>query len=413
MSQSFSIRTVVAVAVLMGLAWMPAPAWSQHGHGGGHGGFGGHGVGGHGGGGHGFGGHYGGGHHGGGHYGGGHYGGGHGYGIHGGLHGYSHSGYGHHVYDHDNGLGHGGHAFGLHGYGHGDYLHGYGFHEYYPHSFYSHYPYYYDSYPYYGWYQSFGVSLYPWYGFYGVSDRDESVLVTRRPISAADVYEDEDQSLTAPDVRSTASRSTVTAQGREFQRRAEAAFRTGRFDEALRQANHALVEMPRDGKLLLFVSQSLFATGDYRGSAAAIHQAATLLDKDDWGHVVKSWRNYYRGSAYKDAMEKLHAYVKKHPETAYAHFLRGYHFGFLGNKEYARKELTKVINLEGRDRLAVELLKMFGGEPPSDAVDSGGKTNGPVTSPGENADEIQSDDHDHEHDDHDAAHNNDEEIEEA
>lgn len=70
-----------------------------------------------------------------------------------------------------------------------------------------------------------------------------------------------------------------------------------------------------------------------------------------------------------DYGHKLDEYVKKNPDTAYTHFLRGYHFGFLGKNEYARKELARAIELESRDTLAVELLNLFGGEPTSDATD--------------------------------------------
>jgi len=153
-----------------------------------------------------------------------------------------------------------------------------------------------------------------------------------------------------------------TAKGVEYQRRAEAAFHMGRYDEAIRLASHALVEMPNHGRLLLFISQGLFAVGNYRAAAGAIHQAATVLSGDELGYVVKNYRNYYRGRDYVVQMDRLLAYAKEHPEAAYAHFLIGYQHGFLGHEVYARRELAKAAELEGRDRLAAELLKTFGGD---------------------------------------------------
>lgn len=348
MSRVISIRGLFGTTVVLAVLIFASPAWSQHGHGRGHGhgGFGGHGYGGH--------------HN---------YGDGHGYGVHGGLHGHAHYGYGHYGYGHDYGHHYGRHAHGRYDYGHRDYLHGYRHHDYYPHSLYHHYPHYYDSYPYYDWYPSFSFSLYPWYGFYGVEAYEGDAIVSRRPVLTHE-HANHDHSSVTTDDRSEPPRSTVTAQGLAYQRRAESAFRSGRFDEALRLANHALVEMPRNGKLLLFVSQSLFATGDYRGAAAAIHQASTMLDKADWGYVVKCWRDYYRGSAYREVMDKLNKFVKENPDTAYARFLRAYHFGFLGQEEFARKEMAKAIELEGRDQLAIELLAMFGGQPLEGASDT-------------------------------------------
>lgn len=393
MSRVLSIRALLGATFAIAALIFASPAWSQHGHAGGHGngGFGGHGYGGHHSGSHGVGGHgYG-----------GHYGGGHGYGVHGGLHGYSHYGYGHYGYDyghgyagHDYGRGHG-----LHDYGYGRYLHGYGHHEYYPHSLFHHYPYY-DSYPYYGWYPSYSVSLYSWYSFYGALDYQGDAIVSRRPM-LTDEHADHDHSSVTTDDRNEPPRSTVTAHGLAYQRRAESAFRGGRFAEALRLANHALVEMPRNGKLLLFVSQILFATGDYRGAAAAIHQASTMLNKADWGYVVKNWRDYYRGSAYREAMDKLNTYVKENPDVAYARFLRAYHFGFLGQVEFARKEMTKAIELESRDQLAIELLAMFGGQPLEDASDTASAERASEADPIEEERESKSE---HDHDAHEHGH---------
>lgn len=49
--------------------------------------------------------------------------------------------------------------------------------------------------------------------------------------------------------------------------------------------------------------------------------------------------------------------------------------------KYARKQLTKAIELEPRDRLAVELLKRFGGKPPEGASDAATEKAPPVNPP--------------------------------
>ncbi|REJ65746.1 MAG: tetratricopeptide repeat protein [Planctomycetota bacterium] len=356
MPRLISKRLVFGVAVTL-VAMLPATAWSQHGHGAGHG-FGGHGFGGHG-----YGGHH--------NYGGGH----HGYGVHGGLHGYAHYGYRHYGYGHDYS-----HRYRLHDYRHGGYLHSYDHHDYYPHSLYHFYPYFYDD------YRSYDLSSYPWYGLYGGADYLDRVVVNRSVIGG--------------------NQGRHTAQGKLYQQRAELAFRAGRYNEAVRLANHAIVEMPRDGKLLLFLSQSLFATGDYRGAAAAVHQASTMLDESDWGYVVKNWRNYYRGAAYREAMDKLNTFVKENPDAAYARFLRAYHFGFLGQEEFARKEMANAIELESRDQLAMELLSRFGGKPAvesSDAADVD-RTGGASPIEEERNGEAEHDHGAHNHDAHEHGH---------
>jgi len=161
-----------------------------------------------------------------------------------------------------------------------------------------------------------------------------------------------------------AAKPVTSSEGLGYQRRAEEAFRASDFQGAARMANHALVDMPRDGKLLLFTAQSLFAVGDYRNAASAIHQAVELLDSQQWGYVVENYAQYYRGRAFVEQMDRLNEYLKKNPEAGYAHFLRGYQHGFLGNQQSALRDLNKALELESRDKLAAQLIERFGGEPP-------------------------------------------------
>ena len=372
----------IGVAVFLWAASVGAPGWAQHG-GGGHGG-GGHGGGGHAGGGHARGGHGSYGHSGGGHSGGAsHYGGGHSGGA-----------------SHYGGLGH--HGYGVHGYG--DYGHDYS---------YSHY----DSPAY------FSLSYEPRYGSYGYAYDDG--------LPRYDVAYGSDSSLPyvsatlaqgcaprgscggagpvgpPPPSSGRSSRSVAggkTAQlGPGYQRGAEEAFRAGRYDQALRLANHALVETPRDGKLHLFASQILLATEDYQGAATAIHQGASLLKPKDWGYVVENFRKYYRGRDYVKQMDRLTKFIKANPEAAHARFLRGYHYGYLGYKEAAHRELAKAVELEGRDKLAARLLKMFAVQmpPDPDGPEAGDIPIGPgddAGTPEDAGDEPHHDEHnDHQH----------------
>ncbi len=123
--------------------------------------------------------------------------------------------------------------------------------------------------------------------------------------------------------------------------------------------------MPRHGKLLLFTAQTLFAVGDYRSAAAAIHQATSQLGSEQWGYVVENARQYYRGHAFVDQMDRLNEYIKKNPNAGYAYFLRGYQHGFLGHHQTAVRDLNKAVELESRDKLASRLIEHFGGTPPA------------------------------------------------
>ncbi len=321
-----STRRAIAIGSFIATAFFTLPSFAQH-HGGyaGHGRSGHYGLGGHG---SGLGGH---GSFGGQHAYSGHYGGSHGYGVHGGFNAYARHDYGNHGSLHD----YGSYGYGLGIGGHHDNLS---------------YRYSYDlSYP--------RLASDTWYGCYSPAGGGNRVIVNRprldvrvtSPLSGSPEYAEKSP--------------TDASQGLQYQRRAIAAFREGRYEEAVRLANHALIETPRDGKLMLVLSHSFFATGDYRAAAGAIHRAASLLDKQDWGYVVKNFRDYYRGRQYVARMERLNSFIKTNPKAAYARFLRGYHYGFLGHHEFARQELAKTLDLEDRDQLAAELLTAFGGQP--------------------------------------------------
>ncbi|MCH8839523.1 MAG: tetratricopeptide repeat protein [Planctomycetes bacterium] len=221
------------------------------------------------------------------------------------------------------------------------------------------------------WFPHFSFYISPWYGGYGYSSYSPvyysgsyySGYHTDERASASPTYVVA-QAEPSP-TQQVAARPVTTPEGEAFQRKAESAFRAGDFERAARLANHALVEMPRHGKLLLFTAQTLFAVGDYRSAAAAIHQAASQLDSEQWGHVVENARQYYRGHAFVDQMDRLNEYIKKNPDADYAYFLRGYQHGFLGHHQTAVRDLNKAVELESRDKLAALLIERFGGTPPA------------------------------------------------
>ena len=150
-----------------------------------------------------------------------------------------------------------------------------------------------------------------------------------------------------------------------YQAQAEQAFREHRYEDAARNVDHAIVEDGQNGKLYLFASQVLFALGDYQASAAALQQGAGLLDRSEWGFIVQNYTRIYRGDDYVTQMARLVDFIDENPDTAFAHFLRGYHYVYLGHTDAARKQLTKAVELEPRDQLAAELLKSVGGTVPA------------------------------------------------
>jgi len=220
------------------------------------------------------------------------------------------------------------------------------------------------SYGYSPWYGGYGYS--PWYS-YGVPIYDG--YADGGYIDSGSAYYSPQGSPQGAQVAET-SRGGDSAEGTRFLRRAEEAFRNGRYDEAVRLVNHAAVESPGNGRLFLFMGQALFAIGQYGPAAGAIHQGMALLDPSDWGSVVRNFRNYYgNANDYTDQLRKLERFVGDKPDAVYAHFLVGYQYGYLGYPDHARNELNKAVALESRDELAGKLLEQFGGEAPRVARD--------------------------------------------
>jgi len=240
--------------------------------------------------------------------------------------------------------------------------------------------------PFYGFYGRPWYSYYgPWHGFYGPAygyyGPWSGSYAYGWPYYYGDTmysssYFDPEaaQPEAAPVEEPDRREATTTPEGLDFQRRAEEAFRQGRYDQAVRLANHAAVEMPNNGRLFLFMSQALFAVGDYGAAAGAAHQGMAMSDSKSWGTMVENFRQYYgNANDYTDQLRRLEKFAKEHPDAPYARFLLGYHYGFLGHEKEARAELAEAVKLEERDELAGRLLAHFGGEAPRPK--SGGGSN--------------------------------------
>jgi hypothetical protein len=224
--------------------------------------------------------------------------------------------------------------------------------------------YYYDE-PYYG---------VPYYMPYAVPVPVPYVVetdVVETDVVETDVVETDVVEPTAPVSVTVQNGAVIPAVGAaaEFQLQAEQAFQQQRYEDAARLSNHAIVEDSQNGKLHLFASQAFFALGDYPSAAAAVQQSASLLDSSEWGFVVENYQEFYRSDDYVTQMAELDKYIEENPKASYAYFLRGYHFLFLGHKEAAQDNLAKAVELESRDVLAAELLKMAGGQVPNAALE--------------------------------------------
>lgn len=227
---------------------------------------------------------------------------------------------------------------------------GFGHHYDFGHGYFGHYGY---GYGYGHHYSPFYLGLYygPGYGYSGdyyVGSYGYAPSVSRSYDSAS-LYAD------------PRARQTTAEAGSDWQRRAEASFRSHHYEDAIRYADRAVAEMPRNGKLFLFLSQAHLAVGDYRAAAGAARQGLSLLDPRNWGWMVENFRGFYHDADYVGQMRRLEGYLEDSPRSGDARFLAGYHWSFLGYPAEARRDLSIALEVDPRDEMATRLLERFGG----------------------------------------------------
>lgn len=327
---------VVAAFAIISIAMMiPAPAFARGGHVGGGtvgargGRFGGPGF-------------NGAGHYGAGHYGAGHYGawGHRGYAPYrGGYHNWGYRSWGYPYYGYGwgypyygfapgfaVGVGIGSGAFG--GYGYGGYGYGWGY-----------------GYPAYGYYDYYASA--PATAVYGPSPPPPS---TPGP--------DENATLAPPAANRPHGEQSASAQ--EFTDRGEAAFKKGDYQSAVYAWRHAVVDDPQNAVNTLMLAQALLATAQYEEAAGATQAAMRLMLKEDWGTVVRHYRELYgRAEDYSDQLRALERAIKEKPGNPALRFLAGYHFAYLGFNKQALEQLAEGLEIAPRDEMARQLRDLL------------------------------------------------------
>jgi Tetratricopeptide repeat len=146
----------------------------------------------------------------------------------------------------------------------------------------------------------------------------------------------------------------------DFASQGEIAFRAGKYQQAVQDWRHALVDDPQNGAILLLLSQALFASGQHVESAGALQAALALLPEEKWGTVVTHYSELYPNiQAYSGQLRATEKLRDGSPELAPLRLMLGYHWGYLGHSKEAVKELKKAAELAPQDEITRKLRELF------------------------------------------------------
>jgi tetratricopeptide (TPR) repeat protein len=136
---------------------------------------------------------------------------------------------------------------------------------------------------------------------------------------------------------------------------ARAAFYEGKYEEALKLTDAAIVKLPRDAVLHEFRSLVLFALHRYAESAAALHPVLAVGPGWDWKTMSSLYPSLdiYTGQlrALEDERDK-----DENAKAANLRFLVGYHYLTCRHEEAALRSFQRALELQPNDTVVAALV---------------------------------------------------------
>jgi len=238
-------------------------------------------------------------------------------------------------------------------------------HEHFRHRFPYAYGTYVSAFPFYGsLYPYYFLSLYPYYYNYGLG-----YPYTSEYVYGPEYYSYYGSAYVPPETPYGATevggQAAVDQAGETYLAQAEAAFRGGDYDQAIRLASHAAIEMPQDGRVHEILWLALFAKGDYEGSAIEAHAVMQSGLSPTWSSVSALYGN---PEDFTPQLRALEAYAEKNADSPFATFLLGYQYVVLGDQAAALPWLERAVSITPQDELAAKLVQSLGGTVPAAAA---------------------------------------------
>lgn len=154
----------------------------------------------------------------------------------------------------------------------------------------------------------------------------------------------------------------ITYQSREVEPAAEVisdleaarrAFRQAQYEDALARLDRVVKANPSDTAAHELRALTLFALRRYDEAAATLNSLLAVAPGWSWETMSGLYGDV---GAYTAQLRDLETTVKNNPDGAAARFVLGYHYLVAGHQDAARKQFARVVDLQPKDRVAVQLL---------------------------------------------------------
>jgi tetratricopeptide (TPR) repeat protein len=143
----------------------------------------------------------------------------------------------------------------------------------------------------------------------------------------------------------------VAAAKRAFDR-ARLAFSGGLYRTALSRVEAGLKLLPGDTTMHEFRALCLFALARYREAAGALYAVLSAGPGWNWDTMASLYAN---PDTYTRHLRRLERHVKQRPKDPRGHFLLGYHYLVLDQRDAAAAEFGRAAELKRRDKLSASL----------------------------------------------------------
>ena len=137
---------------------------------------------------------------------------------------------------------------------------------------------------------------------------------------------------------------------------ARASFMGGDYPRALELVDQAIKQMPNESPLHEFRGVTLFAMGRYTDAAVPLYSVLAVGPGWDWATFISLYPNV---SVYTDQLRRLESYCSTNPTSAPARFVLAYVYMTQGSTNAAVQTLKRVVALQPKDTISVQLLKQI------------------------------------------------------